>query len=292
LGIFDSVASIGTGNTLGNSYLGKLLDGHGAWADAEVSLRIPNNIPCLHLVAAHEIRRSFPLDSVSVGQSIPSNCTEVVFPGVHSDLGCGYAPGEQGRGENPEGNDMMARIPLLVMYRAARLSGVPLKLELANANVQQRFNVSVEAINAFNSYITETATKADTLTEIMRNQQNFQMRWRLLRQTRAALPVENTKSFERASTFDKNDLHSANLEFDAEIAEFNRWLNSKKKNVRPVVQDPGFDNDYEDEWEEIARWWGSAPELKPPLSIFLTSMFMTPVPGSSRSREIMITSWK
>jgi hypothetical protein len=286
LGIFDSVASIGTGNTLGNSYFGKLFDGHGAWADAEVSLRIPSNIPCLHLVAAHEIRRSFPLDSVSVGLSIPSNCTEVVFPGVHSDLGCGYAPGEQGRGKNADGNDMIARIPLLVMYRAARLSGVPLKLELANANVQQRFNVSVDTINAFNSYITATATKADTLTEIMRNQQNFQMRWRLARQTRADLPVETTNSFKRASTFDKNDLQSANLEFDAEIAEFNRWLIEKDKNFRPTPQAPGFDNDYEDEWEEIARWWGKTPKLDSAITEFFdeyvhdSRAWFKPVPGN------------
>jgi hypothetical protein len=268
LGIFDSVASIGTGNTLGNSYVGKLFDGHGAWADAGVSLRVPGNIPCLHLVAAHELRRSFPLDSVSVGNAIPSNCTEIVFPGVHSDLGCGYAPGEQGRGENPDGNDMMARIPLLVMYRAARLSGVPLKLELANANVQQRFNVSAETITAFNSYIAATRTDANSLTAIMRDQQNFQMQWRLLRQTKARLPLENTPSFDRASNFDKNDLHSANLEFDDEIAEFNRWLNSKGKKFTPMAQDPGYDNDYEKEWEEIARWWGKAPELKPAITDF------------------------
>jgi len=298
LGIFDSVASIGTGNTLGNSYVGKLFDGHGAWADAEVSLRIPNNIPCLHLVAAHELRRSFPLDSVSVAGAIPSNCTEVVFPGVHSDLGCGYAPGEQGRGKSPDGNDMMARIPLLVMYRSARLAGVPLKLELANANVQQRFDVSAETINAFNSYIAATRTDANSLTAIMRDQQNFQMQWRLLRQTKSGESLEKTLSFRRASTFDKNDLHSANMEFDAEIAEFNRWLNSKKKNFRPVVQDPGFDNDYEDEWEEIARWWGSAPELKPAVIDFFdeyvhdSRAWFKPVPGNYDNEREMTEQLK
>lgn len=121
LGIFDTVASVGAGNTLGNSLPGRIFDGHGAWADAEENLRIPPEIRCLHLVAAHEIRRSFPLDSVSVKGITPPNCTEMVFPGVHSDIGCGYVPGEQGRGTHPDGDDMMTRIPLLVMYRAARL---------------------------------------------------------------------------------------------------------------------------------------------------------------------------
>ena len=66
LGLFDTVASVGLGNTLGNSLLGKMFDGHGGWADTDDSLRIPQGIPCLHLVAAHELRRSFPLDSISV----------------------------------------------------------------------------------------------------------------------------------------------------------------------------------------------------------------------------------
>ncbi|WP_332876741.1 phospholipase effector Tle1 domain-containing protein [Massilia sp. S19_KUP03_FR1] len=182
LGLFDSVASIGAGNTLGNSVLGKMFDGHGAWADAEESLRIPDNITCLHLVAAHEVRRSFPLDSIfAVGDVTTSNCTEIVLPGVHSDLGCGYAPGEQGRGRDPEGKDMLTRIPLLLMYQSARLAGVPLKLELASDIAKQRFAVAPETINAFNAYINACKTKIGSLTAIMREQGNYYMQWRILR---------------------------------------------------------------------------------------------------------------
>lgn len=153
LGLFDTVASIGAGNTLGNSFIGLMFDGHGAWADAEDSLRIPTNITCLHLVSAHELRRSFPLDSISVKGVVTPNCMEIVFPGVHSDLGGGYAPREQGRGVDPDGADMLTRIPLLTMYRAARLAGVPLKLELASAVVQRRFEVAASTITAFNAYL-------------------------------------------------------------------------------------------------------------------------------------------
>ena len=84
LGIFDTVASVGAGNTIAGQ------NGHGAWADADDSLRIPPGLKCLHLVAAHELRRSFPLDSISVNGSIPAGCKEVVVPGVHSDIGGGY----------------------------------------------------------------------------------------------------------------------------------------------------------------------------------------------------------
>lgn len=58
LGLFDTVASVGLGNTFGNVPLLKLFDGHGAWADTDDSLRIPEGLRCVHLVAAHELRRS------------------------------------------------------------------------------------------------------------------------------------------------------------------------------------------------------------------------------------------
>jgi len=88
LGLFDTVAAIGVGNTVGGA------TGHSAWADSEESLRIPLDIRCLHIVAAHEIRRSFPVDSISVGGNTSSGHQEIVMPGVHSDIGCGYSPGE------------------------------------------------------------------------------------------------------------------------------------------------------------------------------------------------------
>lgn len=268
LGIFDTVASIGAGNTLGNSAPGRIFDGHGAWADAEENLRIPDNITCLHLVAAHEVRRSFPLDSVSVKGETPANCTEIVFPGVHSDIGCGYAPGEQGRGRSIDGNDMMTRIPLLVMYRAARLAGVPLKLELATVNAQRRFELTPDAIKAFNAYLSASQTKNASLTAIMREQQNYQMQWRLLRRPQGAAPMEKTDSYRRASTFDQNDLHSANMEFEMEITRFESWLQQKGKQFKPSGQKPGFANEHENEWEEIARWWKAPPKLDPAIAHF------------------------
>ena len=72
------------------------------------------------------------MDSISVGGGLQPNWWEIVIPGVHSDLGCGYAPGEQGKGRMKDGTDMIARIPLAIMYKMARLAGVPLKLEYAS----------------------------------------------------------------------------------------------------------------------------------------------------------------
>ncbi|KAL0630431.1 hypothetical protein Q9L58_010722, partial [Maublancomyces gigas] len=217
LGIFDTVASVGAGNTMGNSLFGRLFDGHGAWADAEDSLRVPAGLPCVHLVAAHELRRSFPLDSIAVRQVLPDNCEEIVVPGVHSDLGGSYAPGEQGRGVDPSGADMMGRIPLIYMYRKARMAGVPLKLEFANELAKERFRLTPETITAFNAYLAACKVKTGTLTDIMREQAQIQMLWHKTRRHSGKTPLEATASFARASNFDKNDLQSANEEFEEEI---------------------------------------------------------------------------
>jgi hypothetical protein len=261
LGLFDTVASVGIANTLGNSKLFGKFDGHGAWADAEDSLRIQEGIRCLHLVAAHEVRRSFPLDSIAVLHSMPERCEEVIFPGVHSDLGSGYTPLEQGRGTDASGGDMLARIPLLYMYREARLAGVPLKLELADEKVKNKFKVAPATITAVNQYLDYCKVKSGSITDIMREQGKLQMLWHKARRVANDHPLERTDSFLRATNFDKNDLHSANLEFESEIKKFEKWLRSKPKTFVPAPQKAGFANKYENEWEEIAAWWHSAPTL-------------------------------
>jgi hypothetical protein len=252
LGLFDTVASIGSANTTG-----MILDGHGAWADAEESLRVPAGIQCLHLVAAHELRRSFPVDSISVGGNVlPYGCEEIVVPGVHSDIGGGYCPKEQGKGIDPEGGDMLSRIPLLVMYKGARLKGVPLKLEVADEIAKSKFVLSTEALDSFNAYIRYCKVTTGPIHQIMREQARLQMMWRIVRTVSGRSPLQDTPSFLRATTFEKNDLFSAADEFEVEIEAFRSWLEERGRFFKPRTQPPGFKNGHEDEWEEIATWWG------------------------------------
>jgi hypothetical protein len=108
MGLFDTVASVG---------------GPGRNMSWGAELAIPPEVQrCVHFVSAHEVRQAFPLDSVRVDQSYPSNCEEVVYPGVHSDVGGGYAPDEQGR------CNLLSRIPLRHMYAEALRAGVALML--------------------------------------------------------------------------------------------------------------------------------------------------------------------
>lgn len=257
LGLFDTVASVGSANSFG------FFDGHGLWADAEDSMRVPAGMNCLHLVAAHEIRRSFPVDSISVNGVLSPGCTEIVVPGVHSDVGCGYCPGEQGRGSDPKGADMLTRIPLLMMYQAARLNGVPLKLELASPVAKERFALKPEAIRAFNAYIATCTEKQGPLHRIMREQARKQIEWRLARRISGPTPLHRSPSFLKASVFDQNDLHSAAHEFEDEIKAFSTWLRDKGSQFKPSIQKAGFGNSHAAEWEEIATWWEKEKSVHP-----------------------------
>jgi len=258
LGLFDTVASVGVANTLGNMPVARWIDGHGGWADAEDSLRIKGGTRCVHLVAAHEIRRSFPVDSIAVGNSWPDNSEEIVFPGVHSDVGGGYCPREQGRGVDEYGSDMLSRIPLIYMYKQARLAGVPLKLELATDAVKRRFKVDPKVIESINAYLAACKPVKGTITDIMREQAKMHMLWRRARRASGSAPISSTGSFARATNFDKNDLHSANLDFEDELKMFEKFRRMSMRERVAEKAEPGFDNQHEQEWHEIAGWWGSS----------------------------------
>ncbi len=106
VGIFDTVASVG------------LPREHNTYAR---ELGIPSIVErCVHMVAAHELRFAFPLDSVRRDGHYPANTVEYVYPGMHSDVGGGYATEEQGRFNAYE------KLPLHRMYHEAEMAGVPL----------------------------------------------------------------------------------------------------------------------------------------------------------------------
>lgn len=204
LGLWDSVASVGlpmsannirafrskrrTGGNVGRSIVAGLLhtqpellravdlafgtpgadpspgsaDGHGAWADGLV---IPEVVKqCVQMVAGHEIRNSFPVDSLQRGQTRAPNCREMVFPGSHSDVGGGYRPGEGGKGtasktsaEAPADNNLvLSRIPLRAMYDEAVRAGVPLRKpaagNLSQDNIED-FDISPTLADRYNHYM-------------------------------------------------------------------------------------------------------------------------------------------
>jgi uncharacterized protein (DUF2235 family) len=266
LGIFDTVASVGlvqiTPNVTGGHF-----EGHGAWAH-ESMMPVPANVKrCAHLVAALEVRGSFPLDSVCQSGMLPPNCKEIVYPGVHSDVGGGYPPDDQGRalGQGAAGDKFkLSQISLAQMYREARMAGVPLAPESSMLDYQkQNFAIAPRLREDFNDYVaatrsgtvpptqgtgstrfasmfpTETQPREE-LYRVMRRHAGYLLRWRKAVMSRpggmAGLP--GLKASQSVMRFqDMEDFRGAEEELRKEIA-FLRDPNPKKFEV---LDDAFFD---------------------------------------------------
>jgi hypothetical protein len=153
LGIFDTVASVGA--TGADIFKDEVASGHAAWAKGTLSIN-PAIERCVHFVASHEVRASFPLDSIRSAGKYPSNCYEVIYPGVHSDIGGGYAPTTQGR--SPLTADkkysFTAMVPCIDMHKEALASGVPMyTLQQMNFEQQRNFTIPKSTLDAYNNYI-------------------------------------------------------------------------------------------------------------------------------------------
>ena len=103
LGLFDTVSSVG--------FPGKTWGG--------VMLDIPAQVNnCLHFVAAHECRDFFPLSSIAGNRA--QNSSELIYPGVHSDIGGGYKPNEQGK------TNELTKVTLVEMLHFLWDNGAPI----------------------------------------------------------------------------------------------------------------------------------------------------------------------
>lgn len=111
LGLFDTVASFGLPSTnAANTWIGGGFKGR----DLVVDRRVER---CVHYVAGHELRFSFPVDLIRRDGKLEGNWEEKVYPGVHSDVGGGYEPLEigdklQANRDNQGIDNNYARIPM------------------------------------------------------------------------------------------------------------------------------------------------------------------------------------
>lgn len=177
LGIFDTVASVGLSNLFENG----MFTGHQGWGserDLEIHPAIGH---CRHLVAGHEARACFPLDSVRIRSTYPPNALEVMYPGSHSDVGGGYAPGVLGVGATV--HDDMSIIPGLAMYRAALEHGVPLApLDSLPADDRAAWDPSPALVEAYNGYLRDCGVEAGPVETMLRGHMAryhaFRFKWR------------------------------------------------------------------------------------------------------------------
>jgi len=124
LGVIDTVASVGLADIVPGA------QGHMGWADG--TQQLPGNglvKRCLHIVASHEQRLSFPLESIRrESGEYPENSVEVIYPGVHSDQGGGYPRGAQGKAIGDDDRLLLSQIALNDLYDDAFTHGAPLKV--------------------------------------------------------------------------------------------------------------------------------------------------------------------
>ena len=146
LGIFDTVASVGIADMLNTGFSN--MGGHLGWGQPQFLRIHPSIKKCVHLVAGHEARASFPVDLAGYA----GNCEEYVYPGAHSDVGGGYANGDIGIASNN-----YSRIPLQHMYYAAYQAGVPLLTKKSNPPldpvIAKDMEIGTDTAQDFNRYM-------------------------------------------------------------------------------------------------------------------------------------------
>ncbi len=175
LGLLDTVASVGIAN------IAPFAEGHMGWADG--TMELPDNgliKKCTHLVSSHEQRLCFPLDSICRSDgTYPGYATEVVYPGMHSDIGGGYPPGDQGKATGNNDGDLLSQIALHDMYASAFTAGAPFKVpkQAIPANLAKdiwrsmpldlgnEFYISASLISKFNAWRTLTLNLSSGSTE-------------------------------------------------------------------------------------------------------------------------------
>ena len=211
LGLFDVVASVGGSASVSRTMPlpDAIFDGHWDWAN-DVDKNLPGSVrKCLHLIAVHELRMNFPVTQIGGAE-------EVMMPGVHSDVGGGYGPGEQGKSRDGQ-KSLLSQIPLAFMYMAAMAAGVPL---VPFSKLQERdkadFEIAPELAKSWEAYTAALGKDG----RLLKRHMELYYRWRAARLT----TLENTESFKAASPQSQNDLREANtmLAGDLEAIRFRR----------------------------------------------------------------------
>lgn len=162
LGLFDTVASFGVPSM--NVRL--------PFEERELVVS-PHVERCVHYVAANEVRVAFPVDLIRKNGKLAGDWIESVYPGVHSDVGGGYGPKDQGIDNN------FARIPMRDMMRQAVVSGVRMmsynEVEEVNEPLfNERFKVNSSTWEAYRKYLSAcNAAVGSVESQIKRHMQVF-----------------------------------------------------------------------------------------------------------------------
>lgn len=248
MGIFDTVASVGIAG------ISRFAQGKMDWADGEMMSIHPEVKKCMHFVALHEQRINFPVDLAARG-------TEVMYPGMHSDVGGGYTPGGQGKdfvNGRVDGTAKLAQIPLVDMHYEALKAGVPMRTLSEMEGVPGlvgHFTCSTTLVADYNAWLSSHGMAGGDHAAQVRNHNRQYVKWKGLR-----LWGEGDENLLRrpfylcADDEDKYDLAKAQEAFGRLLA--------------PLLRDFDYVSDYERrlaEYRAADQAWlaGSRTERRP-----------------------------
>ncbi|HBQ7915761.1 TPA: DUF2235 domain-containing protein, partial [Klebsiella aerogenes] len=175
MGLLDTVSAVGVPHILPSA------TGHLGWAAN--SLRLPTTKgflkSCYHFVAGHEQHGDLPLDSIrGPDGKYPAGAVEVVYPGMHADVGGDCKPTELGKVQT-DAASLLSKIVLHDMYAAAFDAGAPLSVpeevlpggakkktyRIMTNDLLDQFKISAQAIALFNAWQQAGAQQAGAKSE-------------------------------------------------------------------------------------------------------------------------------
>ena len=230
LGLFDTVAAVG----IGASATG-FTNGHQDWG-AAANLRVPARVRHTeHYVAMHENRSAFPLEDLASEGRVPGSCRQLRYPGMHSDVGGGYTPTDQGRGPGGRDAEKLSQIPLNHMFDAALAANVPLDKTLAvKSSRWDCFEIAPSIQQSYDAFLSANGRGVRPLRDCLMDY----LSWRIaVRHQYPGLPAAR-----RASQADREDLAGANRTLQEDLATVQAWSTIDQR----VAQARG-----PDEWEQL-----------------------------------------
>jgi hypothetical protein len=198
-----------------------------------------------HFVAAHEMRNSFPVESISVfknGRMVkPGHFYETVYPGVHSDVGGSYAPQEGGKSPRPK--EKFGVIPLVHMYQYAIRAGVPLLNPGGWSEMNHDdFSADRKLMDSYDYYL-KMISAPGTLGAVMNNHMQHYYAWRF-RAIRLKGAGDKSESIEIAAATSK--FIAANGPIDSKLATLNaniRTASMRMTDLENEIRDHQIDGD-------------------------------------------------
>lgn len=243
MGIFDTVASFGVPAQNARTPFTE--------RDLIVSAAVER---CVHYIAAHEVRFSFPVDLIRKNGRLAGEWVEKAYPGVHSDVGGGYEPMAQQIDNN------FARIPMREMMSEALSSGVrmlsyeEIKRRLAPL-FTERFECRPETDAAYEKYAASCSGAGRTVEQQVRKHLKL---YYMANGTMHRRGIETPGDRSRKESKYKNFIGSRGMASEVSayrsVQGAGSWLRLSDTTARGFAQYVKIHN-----WQ-LAAWDATAPE--------------------------------